>query len=52
MNSINNTIAGLEPVKLKDALFLVHPKAKDDAQQVVFDKIVRDELAIPYTLGN
>lgn len=36
-------------VKLKDALFLVHPKAKDDAQQVLFDKIVKDELAVPYT---
>jgi hypothetical protein len=36
-------------VKLKDALFLVHPKAKDETQQVLFDKIVRDELAIPYT---
>src|SRR6185312_11467225 len=36
-------------VKLKDALFLVHPKAKDEAQQVLFNKIIRDELAIPYT---
>jgi len=36
-------------VKLKDALFLVHPKAKDEAQQVLFDKIVKDELAVPYT---
>jgi 60 kDa SS-A/Ro ribonucleoprotein len=36
-------------VTLKDALFLVHPKAKDEAQQVLFDKIVRDELATPYT---
>ncbi|MFT3937127.1 MAG: TROVE domain-containing protein [Chitinophagaceae bacterium] len=36
-------------VKLKDALFLVHPKAKDQAQQVLFDKIVKDELQVPYT---
>ncbi len=36
-------------VKLKDALFLVHPKAKDDAQQALFDKIVKDELKTPYT---
>lgn len=36
-------------VKLKDALFLVHPKAKDEAQQVLFDKIVKDELKAPYT---
>ncbi|HEX9509634.1 MAG TPA: TROVE domain-containing protein [Puia sp.] len=36
-------------VKLKDALFLVHPKAKDEAQQVLFDKIVKDELLAPYT---
>ena len=36
-------------VKLKDALFLVHPKAKDEAQQGLFDKIVKDELQVPYT---
>lgn len=36
-------------VKLKDALFLVHPKAKDEAQQILFDKIVKDELQDPYT---
>jgi len=36
-------------VKLKDALFLVHPKAKDEAQQILFDKIVKDELEVPYT---
>ncbi len=36
-------------VKLKDALFLVHPKAKDKSQQALFDKIVKDELAVPYT---
>lgn len=38
-------------VKLKDALFLVHPKAKDEAQQKLFDKIVNDELQVPYTWG-
>jgi hypothetical protein len=36
-------------VKLKDALFLVHPKAKDEAQQVLFNKIVNDTLQTPYT---
>ncbi|MBL0330107.1 MAG: TROVE domain-containing protein [Bacteroidetes bacterium] len=36
-------------VKLRDALFLVHPKAKDDAQQAVFNKIVSNQLAVPYT---
>lgn len=36
-------------VKLKDVLFLVHPKAKDDTQQALFNKIVKDELQVPYT---
>lgn len=36
-------------VKLRDALFLVHPKAKDDKQQNIFDKIAADTLDIPYT---
>ena len=36
-------------VTLKDALFLVHPKAKDETQQGLFDKIVKDELQAPYT---
>lgn len=36
-------------VKLRDALFLVHPKAKDDQQQAIFDKIVNGQLEIPYT---
>lgn len=36
-------------VKLRDALFIVHPKAKDDAQQAIFDKIVEDKLQVPYT---
>ena len=36
-------------VKLRDALFLVHPKAKDKDQQVLFNKIVGNTLEIPYT---
>ncbi|MDV7698991.1 TROVE domain-containing protein [Chryseobacterium soli] len=36
-------------VTLKDALFLVHPKAKDENQQVIFNKIVSDSLQTPYT---
>ncbi len=36
-------------VKLRDALFLVHPKAKDAEQQALFDKIVNKELEVPYT---
>ena len=36
-------------VSLKDALFLVHPKAKDEQQQRLFDKIVNDELQTAYT---
>ncbi len=36
-------------VKLRDALFLVHPKAKDTAQQELFNKIVNNGLQTPYT---
>lgn len=36
-------------VKLRDALFLVHPKAKDEAQQEIFNKIAAQNLATPYT---
>lgn len=36
-------------ITLKDALFLVHPKAKDVQQQTVFNKIVEDSLTVPYT---
>lgn len=36
-------------VKLRDALFLVHPKANNDAQQELFNKIASDSLAVPYT---
>jgi len=36
-------------VTLRDALFVVHPKAKDDSQQVLFNKIIQDDLQTPYT---
>lgn len=36
-------------VRLRDALFLVHPKAKSEEQQAVFNKIVNNSLQIPYT---
>ncbi|MGE8554036.1 MAG: TROVE domain-containing protein [Chryseobacterium jejuense] len=36
-------------VTFKDALFLVHPKAKDENQQTIFNKIVYDILDAPYT---
>lgn len=36
-------------VTLRDALFLVHPKAKDAAQQALFDKIASRQLEVPYT---
>ncbi len=36
-------------VRLRDALFLVHPKAKDESQQLIFNKIVNNELETPYT---
>lgn len=36
-------------VKLRDALFLTHPKAKDETQQALFDKIAKDTLQVPYT---
>ncbi|GAL84297.1 hypothetical protein MYP_1525 [Sporocytophaga myxococcoides] len=36
-------------VKLRDALFLVHPKAKDDEQQNIFNKIASKSLEVPYT---
>jgi len=36
-------------VSLKDALFLAHPKAKDEAQQAIFDQIVSNTLEAPYT---
>lgn len=36
-------------VKLRDVLFLVHPKPRDAAQQELFSKIANRELAIPDT---
>ena len=36
-------------IKLRDALFLVHPKSKDESQRALFDKIAADTLATPYT---
>lgn len=36
-------------VKLRDAMFLTHPKPQDDAQKLLFDKIVEDKLDVPYT---
>lgn len=36
-------------VRLRDALFLVHPTAKDVAQQAIFDKLVSNNLQTPYT---
>lgn len=36
-------------IRLRDVLFLTHPKAKDEDQQAIFDKIARQELATPFT---
>lgn len=36
-------------VRLRDALFLVHPKAKDEAQQQIFDRIASNTLQTAYT---
>lgn len=36
-------------VTLRDALFLVHPKAKSEEQQTVFNKIAAKELSAAYT---
>lgn len=36
-------------ITLRDALFLVHPKAKNEAQQAIFNKIAAKELATAYT---
>ena len=36
-------------ITFKDALFLTHPKAKDEAQQALFNKIVGGDLEAPYT---
>ena len=36
-------------VTLKDALFLTHPKPKNEEQQALFNKIVEGTLEVPYT---
>lgn len=36
-------------VKLRDALFIVHPKAKNESQQEIFNKIATNKLSVPYT---
>lgn len=36
-------------VRLRDALFLVHPKAENAQQQEVFNDIVNNTLPVPYT---
>ncbi|WP_299674307.1 TROVE domain-containing protein [uncultured Dokdonia sp.] len=36
-------------VTFKDAIFLTHPKAKDDAQQAIFNHVIQDTLEAPYT---
>ncbi len=36
-------------IKLRDALFLVHPKAKNELQQELFNQIANNTLQTPYT---
>lgn len=36
-------------VTLRDALFIVHPKPKNEAQQALFNKIAEQTLETPYT---
>ena len=36
-------------VTFKDAIFLTHPKPKDDLQQSIFDKLINNTLEAPYT---
>lgn len=36
-------------VKLRDAIFLTHPKPQNPEQKVLFDKIINNSLEIPYT---
>lgn len=36
-------------ITLRDALFLVHPKAKNESQQLLFNKIASGNLETPYT---
>lgn len=37
------------PIKLRDILFLSHAKPKNKEQQKLFEKLIKDELAIPNT---
>ena len=36
-------------ISLRDALFIVHPKAVNKEQQLLFDKIANNTLEVPYT---
>jgi hypothetical protein len=36
-------------IRLRDALFLVHPRPRNEAQQRIFDKIAANALEVPYT---
>jgi len=36
-------------VKLKDAMFLTHPKPKNKEEEILFKKIANDTLEVPYT---
>lgn len=36
-------------IKIKDAMFLTHPKPKDEKQKELFTKIANDTLETPYT---
>jgi 60 kDa SS-A/Ro ribonucleoprotein len=36
-------------IKLRDALFVVHPKPKSEAQQLLFNKIANNTLDTPFT---
>lgn len=36
-------------VSFKDAMFLTHPKARNEAEQLLFKKIIEDTLEVPYT---
>lgn len=38
-----------KPITLRDALFIAHPKAENEQQQELFDKIARQQLQPPYT---
>ena len=38
-----------EPVRLRDVLFLTHPKPKDDEQAALFKRVAERQLAVPDT---